>query len=523
MHQTNSLTGMEQTFVNPLCLPDYPLSPRMRGGPFAPDTSRPFGNMVARGLPPTHQHLAVLFGARANLQAENDTRSSADPVGLYYEGMWYLYATGSACWSSPDFVHWTAHETGARYTAPDIAVRRGTFYLAGNSTELYTAGSPTGPFTPMGHFTWQGERLTPRNDDVSIFVDDDERMYLYWGMGPGIWGAELNPAHPTELLTEPKNLILFDANHWWERCGQHNQDWSNGFPEGSNMIKVNGTYYLQYSVCGTEYDTYCMGCYKSNEGPLSGFRLQGHNPIARKTTGLYRGIGHAAVCRGPGDTLWMFETVLIGVDGDLERRLACDPAGIDANGDLYVAHYYEQPQFVPGVVAHPELANGSNLDNLTQRHSVWASSHAPGRSAVYGLDGNIMTWWQPAEGDAAPQLAVGLRADYNIYGARVLFKEVGSGIRKAPFGYRIEVYSGEAPNDEPWTVLVNRSGNDEDYIFCYDRLDKPVQARYARLILTRWPEGLQPGVIDFSLFGMHALKPHSGEALNPAAPVTERI
>ena len=514
---------MNQTFVNPLCLPEYPATGRIgRPSPFGKGPDGPFGMgpMVAKGLPPTHQRFKKLFGARAQLQTENDTRSSADPVGLYYNDTWYLYATGSGCWSSKDFVNWTPHDTGAQYTAPDIAVRRGKFYLAGNSTELYVADCPTGPFTAVGHFTWQGERLTPRNDDISIFVDDDERMYLYWGMGPGIWGAELNVDKPTELITEPKNLILFDANHWWERCGENNQDWSNGFPEGSNMIKINGTYYLQYSVCGTEYSTYCMGCYKSSEGPLEGFKLQDYNPIARKVTGLYRGIGHAAVCKGPNDTLWMFETVLIGVDGDLERRLACDPAGIDENGDLYVKYHYEQPQFVPGVIAHPELGNGTNLDNLTTRHQVWATSHAPGRNAVYGNDGNIMTWWQPADDDKEPTMVIGLRADYNIYGARVMFKEVGlkfsEGIDKGPFGYRIEIYNGDDPENEAWTTIIDRTNNEEDYVFFYDTLETPVPACYTRLVITKWPEGQHPGIIDFTLFGMHELKPHSGEPVQLA-------
>ena len=508
---------MRQTFINPLCLPEYPLSLRRGGLTGKPDPEGPFGDNLAfaRNLSPMNARFKEIYAARSYLQVENDTRSTADPVGLYYDGVWYLYATGSACWSSRDFIHWTAHDTQVKYSAPDIAVRRGTFYLAGNSTELFVSDSPTGPFHPVGHFTWQGERIYPPSDDVCIFVDDDERMYLYWGLGPGIYGAELNPDKPTELITEPKNLMLFDANHWWERFGENNQDWSNGYPEGSNMIKVNGVYYLQYSVCGTEFDSYCMGCYKSSVGPLDGFVLQERNPIDRKVDGLYRGTGHAAVCKGPGDTLWTFETTLVGVDGVMERRLACNPVCIDENGDLYVRRHYEGPQFIPGVIDRPDLANGCDLDNLTCRHSAWASSHAPGRSAVYGIDGSILSWWQPADDDETPTFVVGLRGEYNVYGARVMFKEVGMdyrhGVVKGPFGYRIEVYDGEDPENEPWTTIVDRTANEEDLVFFFDQLDAPVQAAYSRLVITKWPKGMHPGVIDYSLFGMHVLKPHSGE------------
>ena len=49
--------GMEKTFVNPLCLPEYPLSPSMPGMPAMPAMEGPFGMgpMIAKGLPPTHQ------------------------------------------------------------------------------------------------------------------------------------------------------------------------------------------------------------------------------------------------------------------------------------------------------------------------------------------------------------------------------------------------------------------------------------------------------------------------------------
>jgi xylan 1,4-beta-xylosidase len=522
---------MGKTFVNPLCLPDYPVSkqlgrsqgfPRAANVPEIPENS-PFGMgpMIAAGLPPTHARFNKLFGARSMLQVENDTRSSADPVALYYNETWYLYASGSACWSSKDFTTWTSHDIGQCFhMAPGIAIYNGRFYLAGNSTDLFVSDSPTGPFTSLGDFTWQGKPLTPRHDDVSFFVDEDNRFYFFWGMGPGIWGAELDGDNPTVLKTEPKNLIQFDANHWYERCGQNNQDWSNGFPEGASMIKVNGVYYLMFSTCGTEYDTYAMVCYKSSVSPLEGFERQKFNPMARKVHGMVRGIGHASVTRGPNDTLWLFETVLIGVDGDLERRLACDPAGIDENGDLYVKNYYEVPQFVPGVMSRPELANGTDLDNITSRHSIWSTSHAPGRNAVYGNDNNIMTWWQPADDDKEPMLVIGLRADYYVYGARVMFKEVGmdysKGIEKGLFRYKIELLNGN-PNTDEWVTVVDRSANDEDFVFFYDTLDKPILAQYSRLVITGWPEGQHPGIIDFSLFGMHTLKPYSGETVRLAS------
>ncbi len=535
--------SLKNTFINPLCLPDYPRMRRMGGAggssPFGDIPDGPFGMgpMIAKSLPPSHQRFQKTFGYNIAREQENELRSSADPIAWYEDGIWYIFATGSACWSSTDFLHWENHDTGAHYTAPAIEKFNGRYYLAGNSTDLYVADRPEGPYTSLGGFTWQGKPLEPRNDDVAFFVDEDNKFYLFWGMGPGIYGAQLDPENPACLLTEPKQLITFHPEHEFERMGEFNQDWSNGFPEGSWMIKQNGVYYLLYSVCGTEFDTYAMGCYKSTVSPLEGFELQQNNPVARKVDGLCRGVGHASVARGPRETLWLFYTVLIGVDQDLERRIGCDPMGIDENGDLYVAAFHETPQFVPGVLEHPELGNGTNLDNITARYGSWGSSHAPGRNAVYGNDNNIMTWWQPADEDNEPCFLVGLRADYYAYAARVLFKEVGllpdegqdgentakedtssvngplNGNGKknvGAFQYRIEILNGDPYKDE-WVTLIDRTANTEDFIFFYDVAEKPLLCQAARLVITGWPEGLRPGVIDFTLFGMSSAKPGAGE------------
>lgn len=514
------------TFVNPLCLPCYPVNTfdmygdkgaQTDGGsegtpPIGKGSPYSFWYDYMPSMPEIMQRFNKLWISSMNLQVEGPYRATADPVGLYYEGMWYLYATGNGCWSSSDFIHWTAHPVNIEYVAPDIAVRRGKFYLAGNSTDLYVSDSPTGPFQTIGAFSWNGQPLNPSNNDISLFVDDDDRMYLYWGMGPGIWGAELNPRQPNELLTEPVNLIQFHPENWWERYGASNQDWSNGFLEGSNMIKINGTYYLQYSCAGTEFDSYAMGCYKSSQGPLSGFVLQKNNPICRKNYGLYRGVGHAAVCKGPQDTLWMFETVT-GNYG-VERRLACDPAGIDENGDLCVNFHYDVPQYTPGTLSHPELGNGANLDNLTMGHQMWASSWSEGRLPMYGVDGSMLTWWQPRKEDPEPVFYVGLRGDYYIYSIRVMFKEVTKDLNlRGAFGYRVEVYDGLDAKTGQWKTILDKTRNQEDLIYFYDVLEKPVKALFTRLVLTKWPEGVTPGLVDYSLFGMSVDKPGAGEEI----------
>jgi hypothetical protein len=500
------------TYVNPLCLPSIPIVTSRNNGK-KPDDPFALSRMIVNGLPETHKRFETLFGGLIPYICENDTRATADPSGLYYNGIWYIYGSQGALWSSKDFVNWDFTDLSYAYTmAPTIAVRTGDdgndiFYLAGNSTELFRSDNPKGRFTSLGTFTYNGEKISPQNDDVNIFVDDDNRMYLYWGMGPGIYGAELDADNPTNLLTEPKELILFNPNNKYERFGQHNQNWENGFPEGAWMLKYHGTYYLTWATAGTQYDTYCMGAYKSATGPLEGFSIQ-KRPVSRNASGLVRGGGHGSIVIGPNDTLWCFYTVNIGYEGDMERRLGCDPAAIDANGDLYVPLFHETPEYVPGVMSKPGMKNDTGLVNVTARQCYYPSSYSEGRHPVYALDDSTLTWWQPSLEDEHPSLLVSLQGNYYVSSARVLFKEIGldiaSGGKTGPFQYKIEVKDRK---DDTWKTLIDRTNNTEDVVMDYRSSDTPLYGQVVRLTITDWPKGRTPGVVEFTCFGESAGRP----------------
>ncbi len=333
------------------------------------------------------------------------------------------------------------------------------------------------------------------------------QLYLYWGMGPGIYGARLDRQEPTRLETEPKLLIEFNPANRYERMGQHHQNWENGFPEGSWMLKYQGTYYLIWATAGTQFDSYCMGAYKSVEGPLSGFVCQSR-PVTDNGSGFVRGGGHGSVVEGPNGTLWCFYTVNIGLEGDMERRIACDAAAIDENGDLYVPYYHEEPQFVPGEVEKPQLCNITGEDNLTARQNYLASSHEKGHPPVYAIDENMMTYWEPSHNDKQPSLLVSLWGNYEVSSARVIFKESGldieNGRNKSIFQYKVEVMDTK---DGVWRMLIDRRDNTEDYIMDYQRADQSITGQYVRLTITGWNHDIDPAVIDFTCFGRSIKKP----------------
>ncbi|MCD8155135.1 MAG: family 43 glycosylhydrolase [Clostridiales bacterium] len=529
------------TYINPLTL-DYQISQSTDKGVVS---ENPFeiGQMIGNDIIPndevesiTHSRFQDMFRGTATYLTENDTRASADPAVLYYNDTWYLYGTNSSLWVSEDFVNWrfvdlqTTDGEDMSFTAPTIAVRtdedgNDTFYLAWNSSDLYSSDSPEGPWTDLGDFTYNGKSFSENaedgiiiaaHNDVNIFVDDDGRMYLYWGMGPYISGAELNVENPTELITEPKVLIEYDNTYTWQNFGQDHQDYENGFPEGSWMVKIDGTYYLTWATSGTQYDSYTMGCYQSTTGPLDGFEIQEKEIINEtdSTTGVVRGGGHGCIVEGPNETLWCFYTVNVGYEGDMERMIGCDPAEIDEDGNLVVPTLSENPQYVPGVLSNPADGNETVDDVLSVKQGYAISSYSEGRHPVYALDESNITWWQPDEDDEEPWYVLSLKDNYYVDAFRIIWKEIDNDKTQnhdaCCINYKIEVFNGtDNPLDEncegTWTTVYEKNGENTNVVD-YIRLDEAELGQFVRITITDWPEEITPGLVEFTVFGNSVAK-----------------
>lgn len=513
--------NINNTYCNPIVLPDYPNLPAKNETNHGLNSSG-WGRegkklLMDRDIILEGDPHAVVGGFGGDgpgpdmtyrREAEWDVRATADPTVMYYQGKWYLYCTCGYVYDSEDFIHWTPHpdETFMKISspmAPTVEHFRGRFYATANSVPLHVSDSPLGPWSPIGEWTLPDGREFLANDPM-IFADDDGKLYLYWGLGSGIFGAELDPEHPNHLLTKPKHLIKFNGENPWERMGNDNQNWRDGCIEGSWMYKRNGVYYLVYSVCGTEYYTYCMGAYVC-DSPLGDFKLQARNPVSRSDSGLIRGGGHGSIVNGPNDTIWCFYTIPVVIDHIFERRIGMDPCGIDENGCLYALTGSSTPQFAPGVLPHPEMGNSTGLLPCTAFSLTKASSYAPGHRPLYALDEALHTWWQHGADDPAPVLEVSLRDEYFLSAARVIWKDVGldfkAGVMPGPYQYVIEA----ALKDGPWEKIVDASGNQVDLTVDY-RTFAEVRADKVRIRILGAPKGLTPGVINFTVFGESAAR-----------------
>lgn len=468
-----------ERYVNPLPLPDYPV-----------------GRLVRDLAPGKPNEDAGLWLAEKTEQY----RELADPTGLWFEGKWYLYPSCDMAWVSADQGRtWEHHPLNVRDIgyAPTVVQQHGRFLLMASDSDIYAGPTPLGPFTSLGKLVMPAIKGLPTQIDPMLFADDDGRLFYYWGCTArsGIWGVELDAANPTHLLGEPKELIPFQPDTYaWERVGSSNQNPNTGWMEGAWMIKHDGRYTLTHSSGGTQYRTYAMGAYTS-ASPLGPFAPQKRNPIFRTTDGLVTGTGHGSIVRGPGDRLWVFYTVFAGVVHGFERRVGLDLVQVDEAGELYVPHATSTPQPLPNsTTAEPWPA-------LNESEPTFGSSSAPNSAGRFAADNSMMTWWLPAAGDSEPTLTTQFTGRAVIRGARVIWRDVGldttSGKNPGPFRYRIEAET--APN--VWTTMIDRSASTEDLLIDY-RECAPTSATRARLVELGHPPGIQPGVAEFTVFGV---------------------
>jgi len=478
---------------------------------------------------------------------------SLGDVTVVHEGnKYYLFATGGGAWISSNLMDWkyqAAEVRGGRVpVAPHVVKYKGAFYMSGNNAPLYKASDILGPYELAG--PWKDEKGEPWKGvtngrtwegafDIDIFVDDDNKPYLYYPgrSTDGIFVAPLNPDDLTRFAAAPKRLFTFNSSHVWERWGDKNEYANIAWIEGPWAFKRNGIYYMEYSASGTQWLSYASGIYKARS-PLGPFTYSLRNPLLRKTTGIVTGPGHGCVVQGPDGNWWVFYTIVLA-NPPGGRRIGMDPAGFDAHGNMFTRGPSETPQWAPGVVADP-VQNGDSgsialsvnkLRAMNQRGGF--SSQRPGHEAAYALDDSNGTWWEPAEDDAKPTLTIDLgsitefeseqlftvdssrieftagRGGFGGPGGRARGQQPGAQAAAAPpaaerpagslaFRYRIEA----SRDGRTFATILDRTGNNVTKYTEFDEFS-PTECRYVRLTITDWPHIANSplGIMEFTVFG----------------------
>ena len=454
---------------------------------------------------------------RSNHLASRDYRSISDPTVFYHDGRWYMYPSYGMAWVSEDFATWKHIRTSPycpKYS-PHLCRWKDRFLLTSWNCPLYSAQTPTGPFTKLGKLRMpDGTEFMPI--DPGIFCDDDGRIFLYAyasrplnGIRNGcsqIVGYELDSDNPCHVLRGP--IVLLEMNpeaHVWERFGSCNQNPYFGWIEGPHLLKHHNRYYLIYATPNTQYKNYAMAVAFSDDGPLGKFFYQKKNPLTIHDTGIVTGTGHGCVEHGPNDTLWAFYTVIAPYTHVYERRVGMDRVCVDENGELYCPNgVTDTPQYAP---AHEfddsSLPNAPGWLPLNYYGRPETTSCSPGREGLYASDGSVLTFWLPAFDDTIPALTYNLDMPCLVCATRIFWHEDGlnydTGALPGPIGFRID----GALNGK-WHCLLDCTDNDTDYNIDYREIHTPSVCDQIRLVITAAPCGIHPGVIDFTIFGSYA-------------------
>ena len=489
-------------------------------------------------------------------------REAADPSMILFHGRYYIFASMTlGVWVSDDLAHWENHRLPKELPlydyAPDVRVMGDWVYFCASRREencdrYRTKDILNGPYEKIeGSFPFW---------DPNLFIDDDGRVYFYWGCSniTPIWGVELDP-QTMQPISEKRVLVEghpFEVGY--ERVGEDNSQLPASeaeidaayaafhkrqgisedqvpeqvkplirgmfsrkpYIEGAWMDKQNGRYYLQYACPGTQYNTYSDGVYVSSS-PLGPFTLAGNNPYSYKPGGFLPGAGHGSTMQDEKGAWWHTATMRISMNHDFERRVGIWPAGFDADGELFCNQRYgDWPMTVEG---DPWRDPAWML--LSAGKKATASSFTEGHEPEKVTEENVQTWWRASTTDRTEWLQIDLGRDFDVHAIQINFADdkidipcpgqiVGGSqaryIEERDLATQWKL-TGSADGKD-WFVIEDKSDVQTDLTHDLILREEGIRVRFLRLSDMAVPYGQQPCISGLRVFGL-------GQGEKPAAPV----
>lgn len=435
---------------------------------------------------------------------EPSRREGADPVVVPFKDSYYLFVSKSGdYWKSDDLLNWdfiTSDDLPWEDYAPtavnlgDTAMLFTASYLWGDARLYKTTDPASGKWEKVMEYPMYFI-------DPALFLDDDNRLYLYAGCSARkpIYGLELDIS-TFEMKGDTVNLIYGNMEeHGWEEGKNRGLKKRAPHMEGSWMTKHEGKYYLQYGAPGTD-TWYGDGVYVS-ENPLGPFEYQTYSPFSYKPTGYAQGAGHGNTFMDKNGNWWHVVTSAIGIKHQFERRLCLYPANFDADGQLYCnATFGEFPQNIqPDTNRHPNSAfTGWML--LSAFKNAKASSQLDSFPIKNAFDEDMQTWWAAKTNKAGEYLQVDLGSEYEIQAIQVNFAEHNTSFLGRTEDIFHQYFIEYSNNGTKWKKLIDKSKNKKDVPHDYTPLSKPVKARYLKITNVRTPDK-NFAIRDLRVFG----------------------
>ena len=437
-------------------------------------------------------------------------RSGADPAVVEFRGEYYMFVTRSwGYWHSKDLLNWD-------FITPEKWYFEGCNAPAAHNYKdsvLYVCGNPSGAMSILytdnpKRGDWKAVPSVLHDlQDPALFIDDDERAYMYWGSSNRwpIRGKELDMKNKfLPIAKKPDSLLFLRPDiHGWERFGENHTSDIKPFIEGAWMTKHNGKYYLQYAAPGTQFNVYGDGVYVG-KSPLGPFEYAAHNPFCYKPGGFATGAGHGSTVCGPGGIYWHFGTIHLSINYKFERRLCMFPTFFDEDGAMYSDTYFgDYPHYSPDQVSRQTTSGGfRGWMLLSYGKPVKASSQLESYPVENVTDENLKTFWVAEKNDDKQWVEIDLEEVSDVYALQQNFfdyEETGFWGRMPNLRQR---YLVEASVDGArWRVLVDYRNSFRDAPHNYIELDQPIEARYIRY-RHHYVPGKNLAMGDIRVFGL---------------------
>ena len=445
-----------------------------------------------------------------NVQFGGSFRSSADPMGLTYKDEYFLFSTNQGGFHySKNQSDWEfapasfqRRPTDDDMCAPAAFVSGDTLFYTGSTYEGLPVWYSTSP--KSGHFKRAIERNTLPSWDPCLFLDDDGKLYLYYGSSNEypLKGVEISRDDFRPVSKIYDIMMLRPEEHGWERFGMNNDDevTLRPFTEGAYMTKHDGKYYFQYGAPGTEFKVYADGVYVS-DSPLGPFTYQQHNPMSYKPGGFVQGVGHSGTFQDLKGNYWHVGTCMLSLKYKFERRIGLYPTAFDPDGVMYSTTAFGD---YPYWNADYDIKNPSDRFTgwmlLSYEKPVKVSSTDSIYSASNLTDENMRTYWAAKTGEPGEWVEIDLGGMKHIKAIQLNYYDHKSvqHNRANDLYYQYRIYSSD--NGTDWTLVVDKSDNDKDVPHDYIELSETLDARYLKLENIHVPSG-NFCLSEFRVFG----------------------
>lgn len=353
----------------------------------------------------------------------------ADPSLVQHDGKFYLYATADpwggdflACWESSDFKNWTFHKlnwptkeactsplsNSNMVWAPSVIKKGDKFYMyvsVGSEVWCGVADNPLGPWeNPLGDKQLLEFDTTKYCHviDAEVFVDTDDRAYLYWGSG---WDWKNGRCYVAELNDD---MCTFKS--------EKKEITPTHYFEGPHVIKHNSKYYMTYSEGRTMDDTYEVR-YAVSDSPMGPFEEGANSPILKTTENLdVYGPGHHTLLNyGGKDYILYHRHRLPFVTETAFRQICINELNFEDKRNVISNITPNNTQLFPHIKSDTKV----QLKPL----EIKASSNSSEYTTVSALsDDSYATRWEAADNDKNINLVIDFNSKTFVETIRIRFE-----------------------------------------------------------------------------------------------------